>query len=377
MVLLAGTGLLLGSFVRLLRVDAGFDPRGVLTVELMASRAKYNSGRPVVDLFERYATALRGLPGVTAVGATAAPPLSGGADQSGLRFPTRTNPNLRQGDGILADVAPITPGYLAAMGISLLDGSDFNASHLDSANSKVAIIDDLLAKRYFPTGRAVGQPMIIDGRDTLRVIGVTRHVRMYGLQDPGREQAWVTHTYTPYRGMVIAVRTKGDPMSLAAAAQRAIHAVDPEQAIVTVDPMATAVRNSLAERRLVLTLVGMFAGAALLLAALGVYGVTTNSVTQRTREIGIRVALGATSRSVIWSVLAEPTRLVIVGLLIGVAATWAGGRLVQGLLYGLSPTDPVTLLAVGTVLTGVGVIASYLPARRATRVDPMVALRSD
>jgi putative ABC transport system permease protein len=141
--------------------------------------------------------------------------------------------------------------------------------------------------------------------------------------------------------------------------------------------MATAVRNSLAERRLVLTLVGMFAGAALLLAALGVYGVTANSVNQRTREIGIRMALGATHRNVIWSVLAEPTGLVIGGLAIGAIATWAGGRLVRGLLYDLSPTDPATLIAVGVVLTAVGVIASYFPARRATHVDPMVALRSD
>jgi putative ABC transport system permease protein len=377
MVLLAGTGLLLGSFVRLLRVDPGFDSRGVLTMELVASRAKYKSGRPVVDVFERYAAALRALPGVTAVGATGAPPLSAGADQSGLRFPTRTNPALQQNDGILADVAPVTPGYLAAMGIGLLDGSDFNASHLDSANANVAIIDELLAKRYFPTGRAVGQPLIIDGRDTLRVIGVARHVRMYSLQDPGREQAWVSHRYTPYRGMVIAIRTKGDPTPVAAAAQRAIHAVDPEQAINTVAPMATAVRNSLAERRLVLTLVGMFAGAALLLAALGVYGVTANSVNQRTREIGIRMALGATHRNVIWSVLAEPTGLVIGGLAIGAVATLAGGRLVRGLLYGLSPTDPATLTAVGVVLTAVGLIASYFPARRATHVDPMVAFRSD
>jgi putative ABC transport system permease protein len=121
----------------------------------------------------------------------------------------------------------------------------------------------------------------------------------------------------------------------------------------------------------------MFAGAALLLAALGVYGVTANGVTQRTREIGIRMALGASRRSVIWSVLTEPTKLVIVGLAIGIAGTWAAGRMVQRLLYGVSPTDPMTLLAVGAVLTAVGVLASYLPARRATRVDPMVALRAD
>ena len=217
---------------------------------------------------------------------------------------------------------------------------------------------------------------MIDG-DTLRVIGVARHVRMYNLQDVGREQVWVTHTYTPYRGMVVSLRTNGDPSALAVAARRAIRSVDPEQAIITISPMADAVRDSLAQRRLVLTLVGTFAGAALLLAALGVYGVTANSVTQRTREIGIRMALGANRRSVIWSVLGEPTRVVVLGLIIGLAGTYAGGRVIQKLLYGTSPTEPVTLVIVALVLTSVGVIASYFPARRATRVDPMVALRSE
>jgi putative ABC transport system permease protein len=216
----------------------------------------------------------------------------------------------------------------------------------------------------------------MDG-DSLRIIGVARHVRMYNLQDAGREQMWVPHAYTAYRYMIFAVRTKGDPLALSGAARRAIRAVDADQPIVRMTRMTDNVRDSLAERRLVLTLVGAFAAAALLLAGLGVYGVTANTVTQRTRELGIRMALGADRGSVVWSVLSEPARLVAAGLVIGLVGTFAAGRVVERLLYGIRATDPLTLAAVAIVLLTVAVIAGYLPARRATHVDPMVALRSD
>ena len=377
MVLLAGTGLLLGSFSRLMRVDPGFDPGHVLTIELMASRAKYAAGQPVLNLFDRYLDALRNVPGVAAVGATSALPLSAGADQSGAFFPgSPTNTGDRQKDGVLVDVAPVTPGYFRAIGMTLVEGAEFDASQRDSASAKVAIVDDALAKRYFPKGSAVGQVMTLDG-DTLRIIGVSRRVHLYNLEDGGREQMWVPHAYTTYRSMAIAVRTKGDPLELAPAARGAIRAVDREQPIVSMARMTDAVRDSLAERRLVLTLVGAFAAVALLLAALGVYGVTASAVNQRTRELGIRMALGANRGSVIWSVLREPTRLVAAGLIVGLAGTLAAGRVIDRLLYGVKATDPLTLLAVAVVLLCVAVVASYLPALRATRVDPMIALRSD
>jgi putative ABC transport system permease protein len=164
---------------------------------------------------------------------------------------------------------------------------------------------------------------------------------------------------------------------LAKEARRAIHSVDAQQAISQIGTMDDVVRDSFAQRRFVLTLVGMFAAAALLLVGLGVYGITASSVAQRTRELGIRIALGADRGRVIWSVVGQPTRLVAAGLVLGLAGTWAVGRLAQKLLFGVSAMDPVTLIAVSLVLLGVGVVASYVPARRATRVDPMVALRSD
>ena len=173
------------------------------------------------------------------------------------------------------------------------------------------------------------------------------------------------------------VRTSGDPMTLAMAARQAIRRVDPDQAILTIAPMTDAVRDALAERRLVLTLVGAFAAAALLLASLGVYGVTASAVTQRTRELGIRMALGADRRSVLWSVISEPARLVFAGLALGLVGTLAGGKLVRSLLYGMAPSDPLTLVVVAAVLLLIALIAALVPARRATRVDPMIALRAD
>jgi putative ABC transport system permease protein len=376
-VLLTGTGLLLGSFVRLTRVDAGFDPTGVLTLQVMAGRAGYTSGLPVVDAFSHTLDALRAIPGVSAVGATMAAPLSGGPNQSGVRFPTSpTNTGDQEHDFVLGDVAPITPGYLRAAGIPLLGGEDLTITARDSVSAKVTLIDDVLAGRYFPKGNAVGQPILIDG-DTLRVLGVVKHVRMYNLHEEGRGQVWVSHLYFPVRSMTVLMRVSGDPMKYLEAARRVIRVTEHGQTISDVAPLSNSVRNALSERLLVLTLVGAFAAAALLLAALGVYGVTASAVTQRTHELGIRMALGADRRSVVASVLAEPARLVALGLLVGLGGAFVAARAARGLLYGVSESDPLTVGGVCVVLLAIAVLASYFPARRATRVDPMTALRSE
>jgi len=276
---------------------------------------------------------------------------------------------------MLGDVAPATPGYFKAMGIDVLDGREFETSDRDQMR-KVAVVDELVAQRFYPKGDVVGQRVIIDG-DTLRVVGVVGHVRMYDLQEQGREQLYVPHAYREYRDLAVAIRTAGDPSSLIPAVRNAIHVVDAAQPIANVWTMRQAVRDSLAQRRLVLTLVGVFAAAALLLVALGIYGVTANSVTERTRELGIRVALGADPQRVLGAVLVEPTRLVALGLALGVGGTLVSRSVMRKMLYDVSPTDPITLAAVAIGLLLVAVLASYLPARRATRVDPMIALRSD
>jgi len=377
MMLLAGAGLLLGSFSRLMRVDPGFHASHVLNLDIMASRAKYATGQPVIDLFARHLAALRAVPGVVAAAATSAPPLSAGANQSGATFPgSPTNTGVVDHDRLLVDAAPVTSDYFRTMGIKVLAGREFGASEHDSASSRVAVIDDILAHRFFPNRDAIGQLALVDG-DSLRIVGVAQHVRMYDLEDVGREQLWVPHANTPYRYLSVVVRTTGDPMAMTDDARRAIRSVDPEQAIAATSTMNEVVSQSLAQRRLVLILVGVFAGAGLLLVALGVYGITANIVAQRTRELGIRMALGANRQGVIWNVLGAPTRLVAAGLLLGLFGTMLAGRLVQRLLYGVSATDPKTLIAVSFVLLGVAIVASYFPARRATRVDPVIALRSD
>jgi predicted permease len=376
LVLLAGTGLLLRSFARLTAVDPGFAGEQVLAVGLTVGPARYATGQPVVDVYTRYLDAIRALPGVIAAGATGAPPLSAGADQSGVLFPNSPTYSVSHGhDDVLADVMPATPAYFKAMGITLQEGRDFTIADR-AALGKVAIVDDILAQRYYPNGGVLGQTIRING-DSLRVIGVVHHVRMYDLQQLGRGQAYVPHPYLPYRALTIAVRTNGDPMAIAPAVRRAIQGVDASQPIGSFSTMRDAISATLAERRLVLILVGAFAGAAVLLVALGIYGVTASGVAQRTRELGIRVALGADPRRVVGQVLLEPVRLVAFGLALGVGGTILGRRIIGKLLYDVSPTDPVTLAAVCVALLLVALLASYLPARRATRVDPMVALRGD
>jgi predicted permease len=376
-VLLAGTGLLLGSFVRLLEVDPGFDPDHVLTVELRAPEGSYPRGRPVFNVFQRYADALRAMPGVRAVGGSSAPPLSSNADQWTVRFPGAPgNTGNTDQDRLLVDVGAATPGYFQAMGIELVAGREFDRSNDDSTGARAAIIDEALARRFFPGLSPVGRMMLADD-DTLRIAGVARHIRMYTLEDTGREQIWLPHALVSYRYLVLAARTSGEPLALAAAARTAIHGVDPGQPIIAVSTMRSAIGDSLAQRRLVLILVGGFAAAALLLAGLGVYGVASTTVAQRTRELGIRMALGADRRRVIREVLSGPARLVAFGLLLGLAGTWPAGRAVQRLLYGVTPMDPIVLGGVSLLLVAVAVLAGYLPARRATRVDPMIALKAE
>jgi predicted permease len=377
MVLLAGTGLLLGSFVRLARVDAGFDPGHVLRIDLSTSRAKYASGQPVAEAMMRFTAALRALPGVSAVGASMSAPLSGGANQSGAYFlnsPMNTGKDAT--DNVLVDNSAVTAGWFAAAGVRIIEGQEFGSQQHDSASSRYVIVDDVLAKRFFPKGGVVGQRLFLDG-DTLPVLGVARHVRLDNMWDEGRPQVWVPHAYAQYRYMSILVRTPGEPSGMIPAARRALRGVDADQPITRIWSLNDTVRESMAERRLVLTLVSAFAGAALLLVALGVYGVTSSAVTSRTREIGIRIALGATPASVVGSVLTEPIRLLTIGVVVGLGGIAVGSSLVKRLLYGVSPLDPATMAAVGVVLALVGVLASWLPAQRATRVEPLRSLRAD
>lgn len=375
MMLLAGTGLLLNSFINVMHVDQHFTSDHVLLVDVSASPGKFADGRPVVELFDRYEAAIRALPGVESASITGAPPLSARASQTAVGFASSpTNTGVTEHDWVLADNAPIGPDYLRTLGIPLVAGRELTAGDADSATSEVAIIDDVLATRYFPNGSALGHVVTV-GSQALTVVGVAKHVRLHNLEDAGRAQVWVPHGRVPLRFMTIVVRTSGDPALLMPDVRRAIRGVDADQAIASMRTMSAAVGAALAQRRLVLILVGAFAAAALLLVAMGIYGVVASSVTQRTRELGIRMALGATRGRVIADVLREPTRLVATGLTAGLIGTLIVGRAAGSLLFGVSVADPLTLASVSLVLLAVAGAAAYVPARRATRVDPMAALR--
>jgi predicted permease len=377
LVLLAGTGVLLSSFLRLMTVDPGFDARHAVAVTLRANPARYPSNRAaafVQDGLDRLAA----IPGVQQVGATTSPPLSADADQYSVGFPdSPINSGERRHDALLVDYAVATPGYFRAMAVPLLEGRDFGPQD-DSRSAPVAIIDDPMARHFYPNGSAVGKQIRIYGDTVATVIGVVRQVRLYTIQEEGRPQVYRPENQVPASSMTFVLRgTAIAPASVERSARAAFKAIDPLQPIISIDPMTRIVALSLAERRLVLVLVSVFGATALLLAALGVYGVTSAAVAQRTRELGIRMALGAQSRDVIRLVLRRPMGLMLAGVVIGTAGTIALAGVTRRLLYQASPTDPRTLAIVTGVLAMVAFVAGYLPARRAARVDPASVLRAE
>ena len=379
LILLSATGLLLASFARLLDVRPGFATSGVVTVDLRASTARYAEPSSVAAFVAAYVDRLRALPSVRAVGATSAAPLSGDADQYSIAFPgSARNKDAQHPEAVLVDYTVTSPGYFAAMGVELLAGGrDFTS--LDRPGSApVAIIDESLARTFFPEGNAVGKALTVFGDTMTTIVGVARHVRLWNIRDEaGRGQIYRPHAQVPYRGMTIAIGVTGDPAPVESAARAALRAMDAAQPLTQVRPMEVVVAQSLAEQRLVTVLVLGFAATALVLAMLGVYGVTAAAVTQRTRELGIRMALGAQRGSVIATVLRRPMLLVLLGVGAGLLATLGLARAMERFLYGVSATDPRVLAAVAIVITGVALVAGYVPARGATRVDPALVLRGD
>jgi putative ABC transport system permease protein len=377
LVLLSGTALLLNSFMRLLRVDPGFDPTGVVAVSFRANPARYATPDRVATFIDAYVDRLRVLPGVRSVGVTTTPPLSAGADQYNVAFRDSPTNKGNNNDALLIDFAIAGPGYFTAAGISLLRGRDFSPQ--DNATSlPVVVIDEPLERRYFPGGSAIGRTIQIFGDTAATVIGVVKQPRLYSMQEEGRPQVYRAQAQTPARSVTVMVRgSASDVSSIAQAARSTLTQLDPAQPIISLQPFADVVAQSLGERRLVLVLVAGFAATALLLAALGVYGVTSTSVAQRTRELGIRMALGAQASEVVALVLRRPLQLVAAGLIAGAAGTVAARGLLAKLLYDVSPTDPVTLAAVAVTLAVVAALAGYFPAKRASRLDPAAVLRAE
>jgi predicted permease len=378
-VLLVGAGLLIKSFLRLREVNPGFEPQKILTTDLSLSRVKYPKQEQQVAIFQQAAENIRTLPGVEAVALVDPLPLSGNG--SGNTFQIAGRPLAAPGSQPNSNMRHVSEDYFRTMGIPLLKGRGFNDR--DNTNSPaVLVVNDTLARTYFPNEDAVGQRIIIERDPTIdpnpparEIVGVVGDVRHEGLDKEAGAEFYVPYLQEPSSFMSVVVRTATDkPETLAPNVRERIRQVDKDLYVQRVTPMTELLAESFASRRFNMMLVGLFAAVALLLASVGIFSVMSFLVTQRTHEIGIRMALGAQARDVLKMVLKQGMFFILIGLGVGLVAAFALTRVMGGLLFKVRATDPLTFVGVSLLLIAVALIACYIPARRATRVDPMRAL---
>jgi len=373
LVLLVGAGLLLKSFSRLLAVDPGLDPRNVLTMDVALPPAKYDEPQRVTAFYERLLQEAAALPGVEAAGAVSVLPLAGDDNSNFVQIEGREP--LPPGQALRAGRRNVSADYFRALGIALKRGRGFAASDARDAQP-VLVINEAMARTFFQGEEPVGKRIRTgDKSPWVEIVGVVGDVRHRGLDVDTRPEMFFPQTQTPSRRMTLVVRAAGDPRALAAPLRERVRSIDQDQPVGNVRTMEEWVSESVASQRFTAALLGVFAAAAAALAALGLYGVVSYSVAQRTHEIGLRVALGARPRDVLRLVIGQGMTLTLVGVGVGVAAALALTRVISGLLFNVGATDPAVFVAVPLLLGSVALLACYLPARRATKVDPMVALR--
>jgi putative ABC transport system permease protein len=376
MMLLVMAGLMIRSFFRLQNVDPGFRLDNLLTFNLALPPQKYPEEAQRINFFEQTLARLRTLPGVETVGLSSGLPLGNNGWQTS--FVVDGQPPPEPGKTPLTEAATASPDYFRALGIAILQGRNFtDADTKDSP--RVALVDEEFARRYFD-GDAIGKRIRPGGNNPnnplVEIVGIVRRVKMDGLkQDSDRVQSYYPFRQLPGNSMTVTVKASGDPVALASSVREQVQAVDPNQPIASLNTMHQLRADSIAPDRLYLVLFTAFAGVALLLAVVGIYGVMSYSVTQRTHEIGIRMALGARPASVLGMVIRQGMMLTAAGLALGVGGALAAAQLMASLLFGVSAKDPLTFVAIPLLLAGVALGACFVPARRATKVDPMVALR--
>ena len=376
--LLLAAGLLLNSFWRLQQVKPGFDPHNLLSFRLRLPDARYREPQQISDFYARLTERLKALPGVTEAAATMTMPLSGSNADVGLAIegepsdPNRPFPydtNLRI----------VQAGYFRTLGIELLQGRDFDARDKRGATD-VVIINETLARRNFPNQNPIGrriQPSIGDerGMPWREIIGVVRDVRHASLSEASGAECYLTHTQSAQPGMGVAIRTTNDPHALIAAVRNEVRALDAELPVFAIKTFEEYLYESVAQPRFTTLLLSLFGVVALLLTAIGLYGVLAYGVTQRTREIGVRLALGAQPRDVIKLVLKRGLALTLLGVGLGASASLLLTRLLKDFLFEVSATDPLTFVTIAVMLLSVALFACLIPARRATKVNPLGALR--
>ena len=372
LMLLVGAGLLMRDLLLILRLDTGVQVERVLTFTLDLPQAKYATAQLVTNFYTELISRLRSEPSVTAAGAVGTLPMTG--QYSGGGFEIEGRPKPADWMEMDAQYNSSTPGYFRTVEIPLLRGRDFDERDT-AAGPPVAIINDTLARRFFPGEDPVGHR--IRCRRWLTIVGVAGSVKHQQPMNAPVSMVYFPYTQAPDPGMWVTIRTESDPQKLAAAVHGTVRALDRDLAVLKLRTMRQVIADSLIETRLIAWFIAGFAAFALALAAVGIYGVIAYSVSQRTHEMGVRIALGASYDDVMTLVLKKGALLAGAGIVIGVPAALAASRVMASLLYGVSPHDGIVFIGVPCVLLLVALAASYVPARRAAKVDPVVALRAE
>ena len=377
-VLLIGAGLLIRSFARLENVAPGFNPKQVLTFELTTNSRRYKDGPAVLATYRQLNERLERIPGVSAAGSITSLPLSEMFAWGPITIEGRTPP---AGENFInADERIVSGHYFEAMQIPLRQGRFFN--DLDTATTqKIAIIDEYFAQQYWPNEDPVGKRIRTGGLESkepwITIVGVVGRIKQDTLDSDPRIAFYLPHSQYTTPAMNVVLRSGAAPTALTSAIKKEIRELDPDLPIYNVRTMDDRVQESLARRRFSMMMLGLFAALALVLATIGIYGVMAYMVSQGTREIGIRLALGATQTNILRLVVRQGMTLALTGVGIGLAGAFMLTRLMRSLLFGVQSTDPFTFVAIAALLTLVALLASYIPARRAARIDPMVSLRCE
>ncbi|HTK54680.1 MAG TPA: ABC transporter permease [Gemmatimonadaceae bacterium] len=374
-VLLVGAGLLTRTLVKLQQVDLGFDTSNLLTMEFRLPATKYSQPQQVSDFFTRAIAEIRAVPGVRSAALVRAVPLSGNSDARAYAVAGAPEPD--KGQAPVLQLNTVSPGYFKTIGLALVTGRDVN-EHDDADAPPVVVVNETFARREWPNGSAIGQRIrFVDSDRWLTVVGVARDAKHFGPADQPTPQAYIPFMQMPQIFTSVVVRANRDAIALGPLVREAIWRVDRDQPVWKIRTMDSLVANTLGSKRVLLVLVGVFASVALLLAGVGIFGVMSFAVAQRTHEVGVRMALGASGGEVLRLIVGQGLRLTAFALLIGLAAAAGTTRLMASQLFGVTPSDPVTFALVPIVLCAVAALACYLPARRASRLDPLTALRRE